>query len=321
MWPWNKKARNRRLERTIELDVKGGSRFQQWRSGRLLAMALTVSLGTFLVLVLLWHACSMLWNRLVYENPVFAIQRLEITTDGVLAPEQIRRWARVNLGQNLLALDLSWVKRDLELVPVIKSAALERVLPNTLRIRISERVPVAQILCPAAPGSKESVVFTLDEHGVVMLPIPPHQRAVPWTSTNEFLPVLTGVSYAELRPGRAVESWQIKAALRMIQEFERSPMVGLVDLRWIDLSAPEVITVTTGTGAKVTLGADRFNWQFRRWRAIHDYERQRGCVVMTLDLSVANNVPYTAVQAGIMPPVPVRTTKTPERSIPRRKNA
>ncbi len=61
--------------------------------------------------------------------------QIEVQTDGVLTAETIRRWAMVQTGQNLMALDLMRVKRDLELQPPIQFVAVERVLPRTLQTR------------------------------------------------------------------------------------------------------------------------------------------------------------------------------------------
>lgn len=304
MWPFKGKSKNRRLERPYVLATRtGGSRLRAARV-RYASAALAASLTTLIVLFLLWRGLAWMLDRLVYENPAFAIQTIDISSDGVLSPEQIRRWADLKTGQNLLALDLGRVKRDLELVPMIQSVAIERLLPQTLRLRVYEREPVAQVLQPLGPGVREPVVFTLDQKGFVMLPVPPSQRAVPWLATNEFLPVITGVNYVELRPGRPVESPQVKAALRLITEFERSPMAGLVDLRWIDLSSPEVMVVLTGQGSKVTFAMSNLDQQLRRWRAVYDYARRQNKALASLDLSVLNNVPYTTVDAAAVPPVP-----------------
>src|SRR6185369_5041854 len=96
--------------------------------------------------------------------PYFAIERLEIETDGVLAPEQLRTWGGVRPKDNLMALDLARVKRDLELVPAIESVIIERVLPGTLRIRVTEREPIAQVLVQQLQGA-EGGVYTLDANG------------------------------------------------------------------------------------------------------------------------------------------------------------
>jgi len=71
----------------------------------------------------------------VYSNKAFAIHEINIQTDGVLSTEQLGRWSGVKREQNLFALDLARVKRDLELIPSVASVSVERVLPHTLRIR------------------------------------------------------------------------------------------------------------------------------------------------------------------------------------------
>jgi hypothetical protein len=319
MWPFGKKNKSRRPERPRVLEVnRGGVRLRSDRL-RMASKAMAFSMLALLGLFLLWRSWSWMMDQLIYNNPSFSIQTIDIQTDGVISPEQIRRWADLKVGQNLFALDLNRVKRDLELVPMIASVSVERVLPQTLRLRITEREAVAQVLQPMGPGVREPVVFTLDASGYVMLPVTPGQRAVPWAATNQFLPVITGVNYVELRPGRQVESPQVKAALRLITLFERSPMAGLVDLRWIDLTSPEVMVVHTGQGARIAFGMENLERQLWRWRAVHDYVQRQGRALASLDLSVANNVPYTTVDAAAVPPAPPKPAKT-VRTTSRRKD-
>jgi cell division septal protein FtsQ len=100
---------------------------------------------------------------------------LTCKTDGVIAPEQLRRWTGVKPGANLIALDLAAVKRNLELVSVIDSVSVERVLPRTLKIRVTERDPIAQVNVPRADGASGIAVsvFQLDADGIVMQPLDP----------------------------------------------------------------------------------------------------------------------------------------------------
>src|SRR6185436_10012060 len=145
---FNRKAKNRRFERKHVLQVK--LRSSQRRQLRLRRAAMLILIPAFLVFgaYAAWKSGDALLSRLVYENPAFAVHQIDTQTDGVLSLEQIRRWAGVRLDDNLLALDLARVRRDLETVPNIKSAAIERILPHTLRIRISEREPIAQFVLP-----------------------------------------------------------------------------------------------------------------------------------------------------------------------------
>src|SRR6185369_3766387 len=128
MW-FSRKQKNRRLSRGYVLDVK--LRSDQVRASRLRLGALTggVLCGTLFGLYLLWLAGAWVLDALVYENRAFAIEQIDVQTDGVISTDQLRRWAGVKPGENLLALDLARVKRDLELVPLISSVSIERVLP------------------------------------------------------------------------------------------------------------------------------------------------------------------------------------------------
>ncbi len=103
---------------------------------------------------LLWRIGEVALNAFVYENADFAIQQIDVQTDGVIAPDQLRRWTGVKPGANLIALDLAAVKRNLELVSAIDSVSVERVLPRTLKIRVTERDPIAQVNVPRADASE-----------------------------------------------------------------------------------------------------------------------------------------------------------------------
>ena len=211
------------------LDVKLRSDQVRARRTRLVSLSLLVVGGTALGLYLFWRAGEWTLDRFIYENPAFAIQRVEVQTDGVIAPEQLRRWTGVKPGANLIALDLAAVKRNLELVPAIDSVSIERVLPRTLKIRVTERVPVAQVNVPRADGANGIIVsvFQLDADGVVMQPLDPRLCTIPLSQMNSRLPFITGLNVYQLQVGRRVESAPLQAALQLLRAFGHSPMTGL----------------------------------------------------------------------------------------------
>ena len=299
------------MARQHVLDVKLRASQRRKIRWRRFGLAVGLCASVFFGLFGAWRGGEWLLRRFVYENPAFAIHHLDIQTDGVISLEQLRRWAGVKLEDNLLALDLARVKRDLELVPAIESAAVERILRHTLRIRVKEREPVAQFVFPQsrAGGGYERAVYHLDAQGCVMVPLPPQHRSVPPAQTNDHLPVILGVPVGELRPGRTVESAQVRAALRLIAAFERSPMAGLVDLQQIDLSAPDVLQVITGQSSEVTFGLSDLEKQLLRWRAVHDHGQRTGQHLVALDLSVPNNVPARWVRANLLPPLLLQEQK------------
>lgn len=302
MWFKREQNKNRRLHRNHVLDVK--LRSDQVRATRLRLVLLSGAVmgGTVLGLYLVWRIGEATLNAFVYQNADFAIQQIDVQTDGKIAPELLRRWTGVKPGANLIGLDLAAVKRNLELVSVIDSVSVERVLPRTLRVRVTERDPVAQINVPRTDGNGIAVsVFQVDVDGMVMQPLDPRLCTVPLAQVNPDLPVITGVNAFQLQPGRRLEQPSVQAALQLLAAFDKSPMAGLVDLRRVDVSAPGVILVTTGQGSQVTFGLDNPDQQLRRWREIYDLGMRQQKAIASADLAVANNVPVRWMLAGAAP--------------------
>ena len=316
---FKRQPKNRRLKRGHVLEVKLRSSQVRANRLRLISIVLGVSFGTVFGLYVVWRAADWTLNKLVYENNAFAIQEVEVQTDGVIARDQLRRWAGVKPGDNLFALDLTRVKRDLELSSLVQSVAVERVLPHTLKLRITEREPIAKISVPrpGANGEVEMMVLEFDSEGWVIQPLNPRQRAVPANPTDESLPKLVGINPAELLPGKRVESTQVRTALEFIARFERSPMGGMVDVVQIDLSSPEIMQVTTGQGSEITFATLDLDRQMRRWREVHELGQNNHIAIVSMDLSVSNNVPVRWIAATALPPVAPKKIN-PQRN--RRKN-
>ncbi|EEF60424.1 cell division protein FtsQ/DivIB [Pedosphaera parvula] len=315
-----RKPKNRRLNRDHVLDVKLRSDQVRATRIRISAIALGLVFATIFCLYVFWCTGTWALNALVYQNKAFAIQELDIQSDGVLAVEQLRIWAGVRTGQNLLALDLGQVKRDLEMASVIKSVAVERVLPHTLRLRVSEREPLAQIYVPVARTNGTGLdlgILHVDSDGYVMAVIDPKQRAAAAIQTNDVLPVISGINLNQLVPGKRLDLLQARSALQLVTAFERSPMQGMVELKKIDVSSPEILVVTTGQGTEVIFSTQDLDRQLRRWREIYDQGQKMTKAIATLDLSVPNNIPARWVEASSVPPV---TPKTKFSQRNRRKN-
>ena len=260
---------------------------------RLATAAFSLVFGTLFGLYLFWRAGEWALDKFVYENAEFAIQHIDVQTNGKIPIEQLRRWAGVNSGQNLIVLDLAAVKRNLELVSAIKSVSVERVLPGTLRIRVTERDAIAQVNVPRAdPQNGIAIsVFQLDANGFVMQPMDPRLRVVPLAQMNAPLPVLTGLNIFQLQPGHRLDSPQALAALNLVTAFQHSPMAGLAELQRIDVSSPNVVVVTTIQGSEITFSLDNLQQQLARWREIYDLGRRMNKSIASADLAVANNVP------------------------------
>jgi hypothetical protein len=293
-------TRNRRFKKRSILDVKLRTRGQRLARVRMVVWAGVVALGTVVGLFLFWRGGEWALRELVFENHSFALRTIQIEGEGMIPREEILRWSGLRRGANLLGLDLARVKRDLELVPLIQSAAVERVPPNTLRIRVTEREPVARVLAPQAAGLGEEtriVSYFLDREGYLFGWNSVKSWGHSFSSAGMRLPIVRGIPGQELRPGRWVELEPVKSALAWAAGFKGSPMAGLVEVRSIDVSLPEVLQVQTSEGSLITFSHGRTEQQLRRWWHVHELGRKQGKIIQSLDLSITNNSPVTFLDA------------------------
>lgn len=312
MW-FKRKTRNRRLNGGTVLDVKLRSDQARATRSRALALGLGVTFATVFCFYLLWRTGEWALNGLIYENSAFAITQVDVETDGVISTDQIRRWARVKTGENLMALDLGRIKRDLELVTLIQSVTVERVLPKTLSIRVTEREPIAQVNLPRAQpdGGLGVAVMHFDSAGYVMLPLDPRLRSTPIGELRTDLPVILGVNPLQLQPGRQIDSAQIRSAVELLSKFQESAMGALIDIKQVDVTEPEVLIATTEQGGNITFGVRNIDQQLLRWHEIYEQGMRHGKVIASLDLAVSNNIPARWLEANLVPPPAPKAPKPP----------
>ena len=283
------KSRNRRRRRQKVLDVRLSVDKRRRAQVKMASKIAGIVLALTALFIGAWRGGEWLLRVAFYENRAFVVETIDVKTDGIIDTAQLRDWAGVGKGDNLLGLDLVNVKRELERNPHVKYAAVDRVLPGTLRLRVVERKPVAQVVLyrRKADGGFKRVTYQLDADGFVTQPLPGETAR----KQRAWLPLLTGLDPQELLPGRMVNHEQVRSALKLIGRFSQSPMAGLATLQQIDVSASQTLQVRTWQGSQVTMGLHGLDRQLLRWRLILDYGKQHRRVPASIDLSIRNNLP------------------------------
>jgi cell division protein FtsQ len=96
-----------------------------------------VAMG-LLALVGSWTA----WQR-VFASERLRVGRLEVKGSHFLSEGEVRELIGPAVGENILALDIDGLKARLRASPWVADATVTRALPDTLRVDIRERVPLA----------------------------------------------------------------------------------------------------------------------------------------------------------------------------------
>ncbi len=154
---------------------------------------------TFSVLVVLGVGLVILAN--MWKSDLI-VKRIVIEGTRIVHPNEIRQLAHVTEGDKLFDVDLMTVQRDIATHPYVKAVVVERDVPSTLKITITERLPRAMI-------SRQEIMY-LDEAGIVLPP----------ALSRELLdlPVVSGLPPGmALKPGSRLNHKDIRECLEILE--------------------------------------------------------------------------------------------------------
>jgi cell division protein FtsQ len=226
-------------------------------------------------------------DRVLYNNPRYALQQIEVEPRDRFSPRLIRQAAGLEPGMNLWSLNLRQIAFDLESIPNVASARVERHFPNRITITITERVPVVKIEgINIDLGTKET--FYLDRNCVVLKPRP--------DDVQPALPQVTGLTDAELEPNAQLDRPILARALEILDGINHSELHTVIDVTRIDLSDPLAIRMETHQGMTITFRLDYIDQQLQRLQQIVKYADEQQKTLSTVDLTPDVNVPITFCQ-------------------------
>ena len=95
-------------------------------------------------------------------TPSKPVERILFDTDGVLPDSWLGSVIELRRGLTLMEIDIHQMKRRLEAHGQVKSASVERVFPDALKIRVREREPVLRMRVAGAGGKPELRIVARD---------------------------------------------------------------------------------------------------------------------------------------------------------------
>jgi cell division protein FtsQ len=170
---------------------------------------------------------------LLYSPGVVLVSAAQIEIQGnrFVPPEAIAEKFSADLGRSVVRVPLTERREALETLPWVEEAHVQRVMPNRIRVEITERAPVAFL----RTGSDLSLV----DAGGVILDRP---------ADGEFkFPVVSGI--AEATP-RATREQHMNLYVQFMKEIERVQPGAADHVSEVDISDASDLRVTlTGVGA------------------------------------------------------------------------
>ena len=102
-------------------------------------------------------------------SPEFALRHLKLKTNGFLNESEVAKIAGIDPSATIFAFDIDLAEAQLIARPEVVAAVIERRLPDTVKITLTERVPVAWLACPklGMAGRNPHSGMLMDADGVI----------------------------------------------------------------------------------------------------------------------------------------------------------
>ena len=206
-------------------------------------------------------------------------RRDSIAIEGVkyASRAQVARVFASDFGRSIYLMPIAERRRRLLGIDWVRSAAVSRIWPNRVLIRIAERTPVAFVNLPPAGDIRMPRLALVDAEGVFLEP-PPKVRFN--------FPVLQGVTEQQTEAARRV---RVRAMQRLIEDL--GPMAK--DVSEINAAATEdmrIIAQVSGRAVELELGEASFAARLKEFIDHYPEIRRKSPQATSFDLRMENNI-------------------------------
>ena len=283
--PRRRSPRRRRRDHLLEVTATAETERRR-RNQKVVLYSLEAAFGVGL-LVVAWLGVNLFVEHFFTRNRDYDVRVVEVNTDGILSREEVLEKTGIHEGLNIFSLNLETAQAALTSVAEVKSAKVERILPDTVTIQIEARRPVAWVApvdTGVDPASMETAAL-VDAQGVVVKPDG-------YEATHAGLPVIYGVSPDKWKPGERADVPALRSAIELfsLSSERNNPSV---DLRAADISKGWCVLAWSEPKTLYTFGLDDLPAQLDRLQLIMLHVGQTSRKLATVNLIPERNTPVT----------------------------
>ena len=217
----------------------------------LLIVGLTVDAALGLIFVYLFFL----------RTPYFNLQQIDVTGNRRLSRDEVLEASQVELGANLLTIDLNAIVTGLKKHAWILSGSVHRRFPGQLIIEIEERRPRAILAAER--------LYYVDDQAKFFA------RLLPGDSVN--YPLFTGITGRELKSNASEVRELLRLGLGLLEILERTAPVGeAFTISEIRLNLEDGLSLKTDSGRLIILGKSGLEGKIRRYVRLKKFLSGRG---------------------------------------------
>jgi len=219
--------------------------------------------GAIIFLVLLTGlsiGCIFVYDFLIVM-PCFQVKTIQVSGNQFISNQKIFDDANLTISDNMIEINPKKIYRQILQNPWIASAQIARKFPDTLHISVVEKMPLA-ILMVSEP-------LIIDNNGQVI--------KKQTSSDPDNLPVVTGMTYADISPKDDQLSQKMISVIRLLSEKKQT--VGLPEnltITQVHVDTDFGITIWLGEPeVEILLGNGNFRKKFYRLRKLLTFFQYR----------------------------------------------
>jgi cell division protein FtsQ len=223
-------------------------------------------------------------QEVMTNSPAFAVQELRVIGTHRLSDGEV--WALLDglRGRNIVTTPLEPWRQRLLASPWVREASLRRALPNTIEVRIAERMPLA------VARSGDSLLL-IDEQGTVVDEFGPRYRSLD-------LPIVEGLMDREGKANPTPDNARVALVVATLASLREANLLGRVSQ--IDVSHARNVAVTLmGDSAVLHVGRERFAERVQAYLDMGDRLTRMVDQVESVDLRFENRVYVRPRKPGV----------------------
>ncbi len=260
----------------------------------------------FLVFAVLFSAGAVfsyerLADKFFYSNPDYNLRKIEVEGADVLTADEVEILTGKIIGTNLFRIHLGVLEEEFRKIPELTKVYLTRELPDTIRVTLEARVPVAWVT-DEAEGKMGAPEFLVDDDVVVYKP---HRVQ----AADYALPVISGARLEAIARGDLLLKEDLREALTLLQTLRYTPE-STFEIRGIDISKGYCMEAVDSKNMKVLFDIGNYPGQLAKLQKLLAHCGESGRVLETVNLIPKRNTPVRFAMANPPPPSRGEAPKT-----------
>ncbi len=193
--------------------------------------------------------------------PYFNLQQIDVTGNRRLSRAEILEASEIEIGANLLTVDLNAIVAELKRQAWIRSASVHRRFPGQLIIEVEERTPRAILAAER--------LFYVDDQAEFFA------RLRPGDSVN--YPLFTGITDQELKSNPSEVRELLRLGLSLLEILEQTvPDAEAFAISEIRLNLEDGLSLKTDSGRLIILGKSGLQHKMHRYVRLKKFLSGRG---------------------------------------------